>query len=240
MDDGKLEALNTDSREQTVNRGYSRFVKSLRFILPVIAAILVVVIMAWPEMEDKIVVVDKEDILPNSASEIGQNELLNPNFKTTDAQSQPIHVTALRALQNQENPNVVLLDKPNADVKTKDGTPINIQALEGTYEQEVEKLFLKNNVIITHGAGYELRAEELRVNMQTRDAFSALPVTIDGPAATIKATGLEGNVGDGVLIFKGPAQLTLKAKAKLPEINTNPQEEILQQRQETAKEQDDE
>jgi lipopolysaccharide export system protein LptC len=240
MDDGKLEALNTESREQTVNRGYSRFVKSLRFILPLIAVILVVVIMAWPEMEDKIIVVDKEDILPNAESDIGQNELLNPNFKTTDAQSQPIHVTAARALQNQENPNVVKLDKPNADIKTKDGTPIHIKALEGTYEQQVEKLFLKDNVTITHGSGYQLQAQELRVNMQTREAFSALPVTIDGPAAHITAVGLEGNVGDGVLIFKGPAQLTLKAatEAAAPEKKTTAKQESASEVLQTEQQQD--
>lgn len=206
----RLDELKVQNRDISVSRSYSRFVKSMRYALPILAIILVVVVATWPEMDDKIVVVNKADILPNTESEVGENELINPRFETTDAQSQPVNVTANRALQNQENPNLVKLDKPVADLKMKDGKQVNIEALDGTYEQQTEKLYLQNNVIIKHESGYELNAEELRVDMKTREAFSDKNVSIDGPDATINATGLEGNVDEGILIFKGPATLTLK------------------------------
>lgn len=206
----RLDELSVGDRNIAVSRGYTRFVKAMRYVLPLIAVALVVVIATWPEMEDKIVVVQKDEIIPSSQNDIGENELLNPNFQTTDAQMQPVNVTADRAIQNQENPNLVKLDKPFADLKMKDGAQVNIEALDGTYEQETEKLFLQNGVKITHESGYKLRAEELRVDMKTREAFSDKNVSIDGPDAIIQATGLEGNVDDGILIFKGPATLTLK------------------------------
>lgn len=206
----RLDELNVGDRNIAVNRNYTRFVKAMRYVLPLIAVALIVVVITWPEMDDKIVVVNKDEILATSENEIGENELLNPNFQTTDAQMQPVNVTANRAMQNQENPNLVKLDRPVADLKMKNGDQVNIEALDGTYEQETEKLFLQNSVKIKHESGYELNAEELRVNMKTREAFSDKDVNIDGPDATIQATGLEGNVDDGVLIFKGPATLTLK------------------------------
>ncbi len=205
----RLEELNVAERNTFVSRGYTRFVKSMRFILPLIALILSVVVMTWPEMEDKIVIIPKDQLISASETKIGENELINPHFETTDAQQQPVNVTADRAVQNQENPNLVKLDNPKADLKMKNGSAVNIKAAQGTYEQEVEKLFLQENVKIHHESGYELQAEELRIDLKTREAFSDKAVQIIGPEATIYAAGLEGNVEDGILIFKGPAKLTL-------------------------------
>lgn len=217
----KLDALNVQDRNINISGGYTRFVKYMRYILPLLAVALIVVVVTWPEMDDKIVVVQKEDIIPSSQTTIGENELLNPRFETTDAQNQPVNVTATRALQNQENPNLVKLEKPTANLKTKEGASVNIEAIGGTYEQETEKLFLQNDVKIKHESGYELTGEELRVDMKTQEAFSDKDVTIDGPDATIQAKGLEGNMGDGVLIFKGPATLTIKNKPNTEEEKNN-------------------
>ena len=210
----RLDELNTAERHTSVSKGYTRFVKSMRLLLPLSALALIMIVLAWPDMNDKIVIVPKEDIIPQSGANIGENELLNPRFETTDAQQQPVNVTAIRALQNQENPNLVKLEKPNADLKMKDGSAVQIEADRGTYEQEVEKLFLQQNVKIRHESGYELHAEELRVNMKTREAFSDKNVHVQGAEAQIDATGLEGNVEEGILIFKGPAKLTLTPNKK--------------------------
>lgn len=212
MTDSRLDELTIPDRDVTVSRGYTRFVKSMRYLLPLFALGLMIVVITWPEMEDKVVIIPKEDLIPQSKKDIGQNELLNPHFETTDAQQQPVNVTAARALQNQENPNLIKLEQPNADLKMKDGSAINIQANQGTYEQEVEKLFLEEDVKIKHESGYELQAEELRVDMKTREAFSDKNVVVEGPEATVEATGLDGSIGEGVLIFKGPAKLTLTPK----------------------------
>jgi lipopolysaccharide export system protein LptC len=214
MNDSRLEELNTPERNTSVSKGYTRFVKWMRFVLPLVALGLMAVVITWPEMEDKVVIMDKEDIIPSSESDIGQTELLNPHFETTDKNQQPVNVTAARALQNQENSDIVKLEQPKADMKMKNGSNVHIQALKGTYEQEAEKLFLENDVRVKHESGYELLADELRVDMKTREAFSDKDVQVQGPEAHIEATGLQGNVDDGLLIFKGPAKLTLSPKEK--------------------------
>lgn len=214
MAESRLDELNATARNTSVSKGYTRFVKWMRFVLPLIALGLTAIVVTWPEMDDKITIIPKKDIIPSSGSALGQTELLNPSFETTDEYQQPVHVTAKRALQNQENPDLVRLEKPLADLKMEDGTDVHIEALEGTYEQETEKLFLQQEVKIRHESGYELRAEELRVDMQTKEAFSDKNVEVEGPEAKVEATGLEGNVGEGLLIFKGPAKLTLTPKEK--------------------------
>ena len=141
-DQPRLKELHVGQRQTSLGRGYTRFVKSMRYVLPIIAVILMVIVITWPDMDNKIIIVEKSQLIPTSESEIGENELLNPNFETTDAQNNPVRVTADRALQNQENPNLIRLENPNADLQMKDGSPIHIEAKQGTYEQESEKLFL--------------------------------------------------------------------------------------------------
>ena len=219
----RLEELTVKSRPTVISRGYTTFVKSMRFILPAVALILIIITFLWPKMEDKVVIIPKEKLISPSETEIGENELLNPRFETTDSQQQPVNITADKALQNQENPNLVRLDKPNADLKTKDGSNVKIEALDGTYEQETEKLFLQNDVKIQHESGYELQAKELRVDMKSREAFSDKKVKVVGPDAQIDAIGLEGNMSEGILIFKGPAKLTLHPKKDIDNTEQPPQ-----------------
>ncbi len=209
-EDTRLENLKVENRNTKIGLGYSRFVKTMRLVLPLIAIILISIITILPKMKNQLVVIPKEDLVSQNSNDIGENELLNPNFETIDSNQNPVQVTADRALQNQKNPNLLKLDSPKANLKTKDGSNIQINALNGAYEQETEKLFLQNNVIIKHESGYQLNAEELRIDMKTRQAFSDKNVTIDGPAASIESVGLQGSMDDGVLTFKGPAKLVLK------------------------------
>ena len=202
----RLEQLSEkEYNTQNISKNYSRFVRIMRYFLPLAAVGLIITVFTWSDMDERIVALPKENLV--SKSNIGENELLNPQFETTDSQQQPVNVNAKRATQNQENPNLVRLEEPKADLRMKDGSRVMIEAQDGTYEQKVEKLYLQTNVKITHEEGYSLEAEELRINMKTREAWSDKAVHLKGPEGEINALGLEGNVDEGVLIFKGPVTL---------------------------------
>lgn len=206
---GRLDGLTFKRDAVIIGKGYSRFIKAMRYILPLIALGLMVIIATWSEMDNKIVAIPKEDLIPLSETVIGQTELTNPRFESVDEFNQPILVIAQKALQSQTNPDLVYLTNPIADFKTDNGNAMHIEADEGTLEQEQEKLFLSNNVQISHDEGYTLFAEELRVNMKTKQAFSDKDVKITSGKAVINAKGLDGNMETGILIFKGPATLIL-------------------------------
>jgi len=211
MDDtNRLNNLDTQHQHVEIKKGYSWFVKSMRLILPLIAIGLIFIVITLPKVKEDLTVMPKSELVEKPTNEIGENELLKPHFETIDANKNPVYVTAIKALQNQDNPNLIKLEEPKAKLKMKNGAGVKIKALKGSYEQETEKLFLQDNVLIEHASGYQLQAEELRVDMKTREAFSDKTVYIDGPAAKIEAVGLKGNVDDGTLIFNGPIRLTLK------------------------------
>ena len=160
-------------------------------------------------MEEDLIVIPKEDVIAQPDNEIGENELLNPQFESVDANQNPIIVTAERAIYNQDNPNLVTLEKPKANLKTQNGEDVFVNAHTGTYEQKTKKLFLQDDIEISHASGYILDAQELRIDIAGKQALSDKAVEINGPNGTVIATGLVANMQDGVLIFKGPAKLTL-------------------------------
>lgn len=213
-DDARLADLQNAEHHLAVSKGYSRFIKAMRYALPILALGLIVVVITWSEIDDKIVAIPKEELLPSSDTIIGQTEVTNPHFESVDEFNQPITVVADQALQNQNNPDLINLTNPIADFKTEKGNAMHIEAQSGTLEQKEEKLFLQHNVKINHDDGYLVEAEELRINMKTKQAFSDKNITISSEKAVINAQGLDGNMEAGILIFKGPATLTIKELPK--------------------------
>ena len=203
-----LDDLTANANRIKVNKSYSIFVRFMRFVLPVVALSIAVIVFTWPEMENNVIqTANKEDLVTQAANI--KNELLEPRFESTNNQNQPFTITATRAMQGQDSAELVFLEQPQADMKLKSGETVSIEAEKGIYEQQTEKLFLENSVTLTHESGYALETDELRVDLKTRQAFSAKPVKAHGPKSELQATGLEANQGAGKLIFTGPAQLIL-------------------------------
>ncbi len=206
----RLSGLHARPEEQkNFSKGYSSFIRAMRLLLPLIAIIIVTLIFAWPEMEDTIEPLAREQILPDVPS--AQNELLKPRYESLDKDQQPFTITAEKAAQDQNNPELILLDKPTADMLMKDGTWLAAKADNAIYEQNAEKLQLNGNVHLFHDAGYQLETEELRVNLETQEAFSDQDVQAQGPEGIINAIGLEAYGTDNIVIFKGPATMLLNA-----------------------------
>jgi lipopolysaccharide export system protein LptC len=202
-----------DSRRTQVSRRYSSFVRSLRFILPLLALVMTVVVLTWDEAGRRVEPLKKEEVIDNSANI--QNELLKPVYNSVDDKNQPFTVTADRATQGRENPDIVELDKPVAALTQTDGSKIEGDAAIGLYEQKSQKLNLSGDVHLKHSNGFTLSTEELRVDIPTQKTFSGRDVRVEGPAGSIDAKGLEGDGIAGVLVFTGPATVILNSQGSL-------------------------
>lgn len=210
-----------DSRRTQVSRRYSGFVRSLRFILPLLALVMTVIVLTWDEAGRRVEPLKKAEVIDNSANI--QNELLKPVYNSVDDKNQPFTVTADRATQGRENPDIVELDKPVAALTQTDGSKIEGDAAIGLYEQKSQKLNLEGDVHLKHSNGFTLKTEELRIDLATQKAYSGRDVRVEGPEGTIDATGLEGDTESGKMIFTGPAKVILNSdgnfltpKAKTP------------------------
>ncbi len=205
-DHGKLDWV-TSGERRTASAGYTKFVRAMRFVLPLAAIALTAVIVLWDEMDARVSKAEQEKFLPEV--EQARGELLKPQFDSTDSEGRPYTVTAERATQDENNPKIMTMQSPDALIHLSESETMSGKSQNGVYEQEAGKLLLNGAVNLDHSSGYILQSEELRVDLKTGQAFSDLPVHVEGKMGTIDASGLEADNNNGLVIFKGPAKLIL-------------------------------
>lgn len=192
---------------RTFNARYSVFIRRARIILPLAALSIIAIVFTWNMM-------GKDAIAPRPAEtkdgqSITKNELLNPRFDSVDADGQPYSITAAKAVQGENDDKVILLEKPLADLTTKGGSWLAIDADNGAYNQQSQHLLLKGNVNLYHDQGYNLKTAELDVDMDKEYAWSNKAVQAQGPMGLLDAQGLKADAKAKTLIFNGPAKLVL-------------------------------
>jgi lipopolysaccharide export system protein LptC len=185
---------------------HSSLVRILRLALPLIALAIVVIMLAWGDMENTVTAIPKADIAPES---IGRNELLNPRFESEDKDRQPYTITATKAFQESNNLDLIRLQKPVADMNLKDGSWIALEAESGLYDQVKQTLTLEGHVKLFHDDGYELLMERVDLDLNAQTAISTSDVSGHGPLGTIRAKGLRADGTSGTLTFTGHSVLTL-------------------------------
>jgi len=213
----RLSALNTDiTHTRTFNTRYSAFIKASRYLLPALIIFLTVIVISWSVLDEDVAMIPQEDFLDEIKEEaLVQTALIKPRFETIDENNQPVFIEAQKATQNKTDPALVLLDSPAAMLKTAKGETITLDALQGTFDQKKNRLFLQNDIHVTHEDGYLLKAKELRIDMINKQAFSDKNIVIESANEHLEATGLDGDLEKGVLIFKGPAKLTIRNKGNI-------------------------
>lgn len=192
------------------NPFYSRLIRWLRLALPLAALAIAAIVFTWSGPRQSLLTADMK---PELKKTIGKNELVNPRFESTDAENRPYTLTAQRAVQDQQDGNIVILEKPVGDMVLDNGHWIAIESSEGIFQQTERKLLLRGNVRLFHDGGYQLDTPELHIDVQNNTAMSDKEVHGQGPEGTIDAMGLQGDNAKGTLIFKGPAKLVLDTEA---------------------------
>ena len=195
-----------NTRTQTVNVGYSKFIRTMKMALPLVAVILTVIVFVWSTNEEELVPAQTD---AKATRTIGKNELLSPHFNSIDNKDQPYTIKAKRAIQGEANENLIILEEPIGDILLENGTWIAIEADQGAYRQDNQRLLLKGNVNLYHDQGYQLTTEQLHIDMENNTLWSKQPVSGHGPAGTIEATGMRGDNNTGVINFEGRAKLTI-------------------------------
>lgn len=209
----RLKGLQANRGEtaQNINKGYSRFIRKVKFALPLMALLLVALIIGWNNFEgDKIVPIKEEDVQPQIKQEIGKNELVNPRFESMDEKGQPFTITADLATQEDGDKGEMLLENPNGKMTLTNGQMLTLNAKKGAYNQIEQYLDLHENVVLTHSDGYDLKTRILHVDLKDNKAWSEQPVRVTGPQGEINALGMIASSKDEKIIFKGPAIMLLK------------------------------
>jgi lipopolysaccharide export system protein LptC len=197
---------NFKSRTYRKSAGKTAHIKYLRMILPITAVILTLITIFWTFTSEE----DITSKLANTALEtIAKNELLNPRFTSADSKNQPYTITAKRAVRGEADENLIILSKPAADITLESGHWLALKSEKGAYNQSKSRLILRKKIHIFDNQGYMLETEELNIDLKEETMLSETPVYGQGPAGSLQANGMYGNFSRSLLVFKGPAKLTL-------------------------------
>jgi lipopolysaccharide export system protein LptC len=185
-------------------RARSHAVRLLRVVLPLAAIGLLGVVAFWPQIGT-----DVPPPPPVVARPEGP-EMTDPRFFGTDRQDRPFTITANRASQSGADAgSPVDLDAPDAQIKLGDGSTVRVTARTGRFDQPNQRLRLDGDVEVVQDRGYDMRGQELQVELESGDLRSDRPVAGKGPNGEVAGQGLQITDQGRKIVFTGRSRLLL-------------------------------
>ena len=191
---------------------YSRFVGMMKLVLPLGALALVAMVVAWPYLGAN----DEGIPLSFASVGVGLDENLfmtNARYIGTDDKDQPYTVTADLAAQDEDDPDLIRLTRPQADILLNEGSWLALTADSGTWMRKAETLSLAGAVNIFSDQGYEFRTESALIDLAAKLAHGTVPVEAQGLFGTLNADSFRILDSGKVLHFEGHVRMTLYPNA---------------------------
>ncbi len=192
---------------------YSRFVAAAKWLLPLVAAGLLVMVALWPQLEanfKQLTAFPKLD--PRMAHDL---RMLKARYTGVDRDNRPYVLTADAAQQQSADVNDwVGLDSPTADLNRQDGGWIELSSYTGVYRPQGQSLDLFGNVAVYADRGDEFHSDIAHIDFANNSAEGNDPVTGQGPFGHVEADGFRIVDKGDTVFFLGHTTLMLAARPK--------------------------
>ncbi len=191
--------------------GYSIFVVLLKVLLPALAAALILLVFAWPQLDPR------DDAFRIGVSRISLDQaeslsMLNPRFDGLDDLNRPFSVTADLATQEAGDSDIVDLELPKADLTLENGTWLAIMAKAGRYHRKAEIVDLAGDVVLFHDDGFEVRTEVAHIHLKHGRAEGDQAVEGHGPLGTLTSEGFRIEDQGKRVFFTGKSRMLVYKK----------------------------
>lgn len=198
------------TRRQRTGFARSRFVGTMKYILPTLAVALLVLVAVWPQLatqEDRFHI----DFTAISANGAARPQALNARLLGVDSAARPFTITADvgTLARNEDGAEVYLLDQPKGDMVLEDGSWVVVTARDGRYVESTRYLHLWGAVSLFHDGGYEFHTESGRFKLDDHTGAGEEPVAGQGPFGTINSEGFRILDGGDRIQFTGKATMKL-------------------------------
>ena len=186
IEDTAIRAATAQPQRQSVSRrpggNYSRFVGMMKLVLPAAAGVLILMIVIWPQFEDK---PDGFRLRPATVSleTAGGQRLVNARYTGTDRRDNPFTITAKALAQRNKDDEDIALHGPTADIFLDAGSWVAVTAPVGNYSRKARTLKLTGGVDLFHDDGYQFQTEVATVDLADGIASSDRPVRGARPRA---------------------------------------------------------
>lgn len=199
-------------RLNTLGSGYTWFVRIAKFLLPLAAIVIIGIVAARLSLDP-----DREkitDLPQDSKTSAGQIQLEKAKYEGVDSQGRPYTLTAEAASRSPATPDRVDLTTPKADITMQDGQWIALEAGTGSFDTGTGQLLLNGGVRIFHDSGNEMTLDSIDIDTKKGSAVSHSRINAQGPLGTLSATGVTVDTSGDIIIFGGPATMTLRLPKK--------------------------
>jgi len=188
--------------------GYSRLVARAKRILPLAAALPLVVIAIWPYLSTSFARIS--DSFPRfDPSQVADLRMVNPRYSGIDREDRPFTITAITAFQNNGNNDLMALEQPKAHFQSQSGAWVTIGGDTGLYQAQAHFLDLTGNVVLSHQKGYVFHTNSARIDLQDDAAEGNDPVVGVGPSGSVRGDGFRALHNGESVVFTGHAQLIM-------------------------------
>lgn len=199
-------------RNVRISVRHTRFVALMKVALPISAVAIVVLVVAWPYLTRQ------EEGFHLSISDIGVNPgkgmyMTNVRFFDSDDKGQPFSLTAKSLSQDNDDPDLVRLTLPAADIEFENGAWVVLTAARGALHKADQTLLLEGEVNLFTDAGYELRTEQIEINLRAKTAQGDVPVAGQGPLGVLTADRFSLDQARGSILFEGRVRMVLYLNA---------------------------
>ncbi len=190
--------------------GYSRFVALMKLVLPSLAAVILGVVLAWPQIAERAerIQVGFANLDPRTAD---LRSVVNPRYMGTDDEGQPYTLVADVATEIADNGEVVRLTNPRGDLSQTDGRWVSLSGRSGHFHETNQILDLAGDVVLYRDDGFQFNTATARLFLENDAAVGHDAVTGRGPGGTVESQGFQITGKGDSIVFTGQARLFLEA-----------------------------
>jgi lipopolysaccharide export system protein LptC len=192
--------------------GHPRVVRALRYALPALAASLIGLVIAWPQLVGTGGALIAPMLAPGQIDGTDVMRMHNPRYVGQTGAAEPFEVTAASASADPAQPNRIHLDQLEAEIATAGERDIRLLAVTGVYDRDSEDVDLRGGIEVTTDDGYRFETPSALVNLDRGRVVGQEPITGWGPTGTIAAERFEFRDGGDVLRFDGGVRVTLQPR----------------------------
>ena len=190
---------------------YSRYVRLMKRVLPAGAALLLAGILVVPAIRGS------SPGFTLTFSELKESDdkarMIAPRFVGTDTDNRSFSVTANSAYHDASNDELVTLDTIAADIKSKDGSWVTVDAPVGTFHTKSEVLDLSGQVNVFSDSGMEVHTPKLTMRLSEGTGTSDAAVHGQGPFGKFTAGGLDVDTKTENITLRDGVKMTVYPRA---------------------------
>ncbi len=183
---------------------HDRVIAVLRLVLPAAIVILLVLLALAPLTVGR----DISFVLSKDRVDVARErmQVTAATYRGQDSKGQPFTLNAASAVQASSRDPVVRLKTLSAQIQLKDG-PARVEAGQGRYDMDKEKVAIVGPVKFQSADGYRLETRDVDVDLKSRTAVSNGPVTGRMNRGTFSADHLSADLNQRVIVLQGRARL---------------------------------